>query len=143
MAGGETIHHDGLRHVHIDGCLDPDALELVLNIIHGRTSLVARELDLEYMAKVAVVVDDLDVYDTVSFCVDHWIRHLPTSSCGMRNEGNNIAKDMERNMILLLLVSVVFKHRDLLGVAAWNIIFSSKGSIPTQGLPLNQGYISK
>lgn len=137
-----VIHPDGLRHVHIDSCLDPSALEIVLNIIHGRTSLMARVLELELLAKVAVVVDDLDVHDAVSACADHWTRYQWRKYYRFRVKSAFIAKQLTRNMILLLLVSVVFKHNNLLSVAARDIVFWSRGSVPTLGLPLYQTCIS-
>nr|KMM71731.1 hypothetical protein CPAG_08032 [Coccidioides posadasii RMSCC 3488] len=62
----ETLTEGG-RKAHIldsDGCItiredgrDPDAMLLLMNVIHGRTRMVPREITLEMLAKVAVLVD--------------------------------------------------------------------------------------
>ncbi|KAB5522105.1 hypothetical protein GE09DRAFT_1293806 [Coniochaeta sp. 2T2.1] len=59
-----TIYPDGLRHVEIEG-FDRKAFLAVIKTIHGHkqeTLSLPEIIDLEFVAKIAVVVDDLDCY---------------------------------------------------------------------------------
>ena len=68
----KTIHPDGYRHVELEG-FDPEGTKMVLNILYGKTRRIPRTVDLELLAKIAVVVDDLECYEEVEVFSDMWI----------------------------------------------------------------------
>ncbi|KAB5522899.1 hypothetical protein GE09DRAFT_1258498 [Coniochaeta sp. 2T2.1] len=62
-----TIHTDGLRRVETEG-FDHEVFLAVIKIIHDHkqeTLSLPEIIDLEFVAKIAVVVDDLDCYPFV------------------------------------------------------------------------------
>ncbi|KAH7350753.1 hypothetical protein BKA65DRAFT_593644 [Rhexocercosporidium sp. MPI-PUGE-AT-0058] len=55
---------------------DPDALIILLNIIHGKTRLVPREVDLQTLAELATLVDYYHMQETVELWSDLWIEKV-------------------------------------------------------------------
>ncbi|KAF2966964.1 hypothetical protein GQX73_g6619 [Xylaria multiplex] len=54
----------------------PEAMLIVLNIMHGRNNEVPRELDLDSLAEVARVVDYFGCYEVMEVPAKSWIPHL-------------------------------------------------------------------
>lgn len=68
----KTIHPDGYQHVELEG-FNPEGTKIVLNILHEKTRRVPRTVDIELLAEIAVVVDDLECYEEVEVFSDMWI----------------------------------------------------------------------
>lgn len=98
-----STHEDGLYHTNSDG-FDAEAFFIVLNAIHLRFRQVPRIMDLETMAKVAVVIDYYEVEEAMEYVIGNWITSLrvlypvPTTYC--------------RNLLLWILVARVCGLRD-------------------------------
>jgi hypothetical protein len=73
------VQSDGRVHVKLDG-FDPNAITIVMNIIHGRGPRIPKTLDLETLAKVAVFVDSFKCYDAVEAYADRWLGQLEKST---------------------------------------------------------------
>ncbi|KAH7231319.1 uncharacterized protein BKA55DRAFT_680264 [Fusarium redolens] len=50
---------DGLYHWNFGGIFDAEAFELVLKIIHGKTRGIPQDVELDLLAGIASIVDDL------------------------------------------------------------------------------------
>lgn len=79
---GITLRNKG--HVVIPLSADLDAMIILLNIIHGASRKVPRQVSLEVLKKLAVLVCELGMLETVQFFSDTWIDNfqrlgLPTS----------------------------------------------------------------
>jgi hypothetical protein len=79
---GVTFRRNG--HVSIPLSADFDAMIVLLNIIHGASRKVPRQTSFEVLKKLAVLVCELGMLDTVQFFSDTWIDNfqrlgLPTS----------------------------------------------------------------
>jgi hypothetical protein len=74
---------------------DSDAILILMNIIHGRVRSVPRSIELEMLAKIAVLVDYYDCHEVVELISECWIQKL---SC-------NLPKEYCRDLILWLTVS--------------------------------------
>lgn len=120
-----TIHEDGYRHVTLEG-FDPSALKLLLDIIHGKTRKVPRSLDLEMLAKVSVLVDDFECHEEVEVFSDIWLNHLQDS----------LATEYNRDLILWILISSVFRKSALFKSATRTAILHSTRPIQALGLPI-------
>jgi len=60
--------------VEVDLPDDDEALMvIVLNIIHGRNRLVPKEVGLELLTKLAVLVDKYQMVEAIEWCSDTWI----------------------------------------------------------------------
>ncbi len=126
----KTIHPDGYRHVEFEG-FDPEGTKIVLNILHGKTRRVPRIVDLELLAKIAVVVDDLECYEEVEVFSDMWI-------AGSRA---TVPIEYDRDLILWILVSSVFRKPDLFKSTTRTAILWSPGPVQTLGLPIRQSVV--
>ncbi|KAB5536112.1 hypothetical protein GE09DRAFT_341279 [Coniochaeta sp. 2T2.1] len=119
-----AVYPDGLRHWDIEGCLDSKALTIVMDIIHGRTRQVPRSLELDMLAKVAVVVDDLQCHEAVEVFSEMWIGefYLPTQ--------------YTRDLVLWICIASVFQRQDLLDSAIQTAILQCTEEFRTLDLPI-------
>ena len=113
---------DGMHHWAFEPFFDPDAFELVMNIIHGHTKHVPIELELGTLAKVAAVVDDLRCEDAVWFFAKLWIRNLDNLPLG----------DTFDNLSRWIMISSVFNEPDIFARCTRKVIVYTTGSLPTR-----------
>ena len=64
------------RHVSISLTADLDAMIILLNIVHGVSRKVPRQVKLGILSKLAVLVSSLGMLDAVQFFSDTWIDNL-------------------------------------------------------------------
>lgn len=118
---------DGLRHIGASGW-DPDALLIVLNVLHARGKHIRRALELPMLARVAQVVDYYFLHDTISYASEIWLEKLkaapmPTRYC------------MES--VLWIWVSWVFKESRVFEKMMLIAVKQSRGPIQTLDLPIS------
>ncbi|KAH0423698.1 hypothetical protein CcaCcLH18_11994 [Colletotrichum camelliae] len=130
----KTLVHseDGRRHIQ-EKDWDADALLILMQIFHARTQNIPRSVDLEQLAKIAVLVDYYDCHDTVEFFVTLWIHSLQ----------EQLSLQCNRELVLWLLVSVVFRRDDLFQAVTKIAVTKSKGPLPTLELPVLQSPIDQ
>uniref|UniRef100_L2GB48 Uncharacterized protein n=1 Tax=Colletotrichum fructicola (strain Nara gc5) TaxID=1213859 RepID=L2GB48_COLFN len=130
----KTLVHseDGRRHLQAADW-DADALLILMHIFHARTQNIPRSVDLEQLAKIAVLVDYYDCHDTVEFFATLWIHSLQ----------EQLSLQCNRELILWLLVSVVFRRDDLFQAVTKIAVTKSKGPLPTLELPVLQSPIDQ
>ena len=119
------VYPDSCRRVTIDA-FDSEALKILLNIIHGKNSKVPGSLSLEMVAKVSEWVDDLDCYEQVGVFGDIWIRRLE----------NSLPKEYNRDLILWIFISFVFRQSSLFKSATRTAILHSTGPFQMLDLPI-------
>lgn len=81
-AEGTTFRRNG--HVSIPIAADLDAMIILLNIIHGASRKVPRQINFDVLKKLAVLVCELGMLEAVQFFSDTWIDNfkrlgLPTT----------------------------------------------------------------
>lgn len=96
---GAQDDSDGLYHVPSEDW-DSEALATVMNIVHGRWSLVPRIVSFEMLAKIAVIVDYYDIREPLHLILSLWMETYTASS---------IPTSLCRDVVLWILVSWVFK----------------------------------
>uniref|UniRef100_L2GBU8 BTB domain-containing protein n=1 Tax=Colletotrichum fructicola (strain Nara gc5) TaxID=1213859 RepID=L2GBU8_COLFN len=130
----KTLVHseDGRRHLQAADW-DADALLILMQIFHARTKNIPRSVDLEQLAKIAVLVDYYKCHDTVEFFATLWIHSLQ----------EQLSLQCNRELILWLLVSVVFRRDDLFQAVTKIAVTKSKGPLPTLELPVLQSPIDQ
>ncbi len=52
---------------------DPDALLILLRLIHGRSSQVPRMVDLRTLTQIAILVDKYELFETTDLLIDQWL----------------------------------------------------------------------
>ncbi|PMD25408.1 hypothetical protein NA56DRAFT_565466 [Hyaloscypha hepaticicola] len=55
---------------------DPEAFAIVLDIIHGHNRRVPREVELELLTEISILVDKYQIYEAVEFFAESWIEGL-------------------------------------------------------------------
>lgn len=112
------------------------ALLIVMNIIHGRSKQVPRSVDLQLMARIAVIIDRCACHEATWFFHKTWIgnyfRRRPNAS-GERG----------RDLILWLFVTITFYCPSWFGVAADLVIQTSRGRIHGWNLPFAAALIGE
>jgi len=99
---GSKPQADGRRYIVVQDW-DETALLIILRILHLRNRQVPRTIDLETLAKLAVLVDYYDCTEAVETYTTSWIASavssspVPTSYC--------------RELILWLCISTVFRSK--------------------------------
>lgn len=119
------VQADGFRHKYLEGS-DPCALNHVLNIIHFQSSKVPRELDVEELAKVAVVVDYFQCHEAVAFISRLWIH----------DNTKLLERTIGRSLLLWLTVAKVFSRDHILDQIRPIIMRYSVGALGTYDLPI-------
>ncbi|KAF2117932.1 hypothetical protein BDV96DRAFT_644269 [Lophiotrema nucula] len=100
---GSRDQVDGLYHVSAEGW-DEEAFLLLMNIFHLQHRKVPKTLELEMLAKVAVLVDYYECGEAIAFFTDIWAKDMkdtiavPTTYC--------------RDLILWVWVAWVFEIAD-------------------------------
>ncbi|TGJ87189.1 hypothetical protein E0Z10_g1629 [Xylaria hypoxylon] len=119
----------------VDGflCVDAsdwnrEALIIVLRIIHGQNRQVPKVLDLEMLAKVAIIVDYYDCHELFDAFAELWLLRLKHRFI--------LLHKLDRELILLLLVSWVFRWESEFKLATKIVLRQSKGPLNTLKLPI-------
>lgn len=120
-----VIHDDGLRHVRI-GEFNFDAMAIILNVIHGKDSLVPRELDLRMLAEVARVVDYLQCYEVMGLYSTCWISHLQKL----------IPSNYNSKLLLWIFIARAFRNEAIFGTCTRIAILAVRSQIANTSLPL-------
>jgi hypothetical protein len=92
-----TLRANG--HVTIPLSADLDTMIILLNIVHGASRKVPRQVSLEVLSKLAVLVSDFGMLESVQFFSDTWIDSF-------QREG--LPKSYNENVLLFLFVFWVF-----------------------------------
>lgn len=121
----ESSANAGYKYVVSAQDWDHEALRRVMNIIHGRTRHLPREIDLEDLAKIAAIVDYYKCHRTVEFFVRTWIENL----------GDRLPSCYSSELLFRLFVSCVFEEKEIFRRLTRLVILVTRGAISDLGLP--------
>jgi hypothetical protein len=130
---GHTLRSDGNLVLH-EKDWDPDALLVLMNIIHGHTRKLPRSVNLEMLAKIAVLVDYYRCVEVVEVFSEIWINKLKNTL---------LPKSYSRDLILWILVSWIFHQPTLFRSFTGIAIKESRGPIQTLGLPIPERIVGR
>ncbi|KAF7557848.1 hypothetical protein G7046_g5964 [Stylonectria norvegica] len=105
---------------------DEEAMLVLLNIIHGHTRKVPRVVELELMAKFAVLVDYYQCLEVVERYAESWLGRLKTSYPGPRDE------------TLRFFISWVFLEPAAFRSTSKALLMNARGPFHTWDLPFPQ-----
>ncbi|KAK4109353.1 hypothetical protein N656DRAFT_738362 [Canariomyces notabilis] len=105
---------------------DAEALRIVLCLIHSRTSNIPRNVTLEMLCKIAVLVDYYNLHEALRFCASLWIEDLR----------DPLPTTFGRDLILWICVSHIFKDATIFEAVTKRAIEHSPGDIPSLNLPI-------
>ncbi|KAI3319831.1 hypothetical protein HD806DRAFT_508074 [Xylariaceae sp. AK1471] len=118
---------DGLLHVDASGW-DTEALLIVLRVIHGQHRKLPKTMDLELLAKIAVIVDSYDCHEIFDAFAELWLQRLKSRFI--------LLHKLDRELLLLLFVSWVFGWTNEFKLATRIVLHQSKGPLRTLDLPI-------
>lgn len=122
---------DGLYLWEAGDFFDAKAFVTVMNVIHGRNRSVPKTVTLGQLARIAVVVDDLQCAEAMETVVDIW---LQTTKYDKK-------LPFGRDLILWLLVSQVFSLDSIFRSTTWSIMSTSDRKLDNLGLPIRHNII--
>ncbi|KAI1847290.1 hypothetical protein JX265_013989 [Neoarthrinium moseri] len=120
-----TLRSDGQYHIRTEDW-DAVALLILMHIIHGRTRGVPRAVDLEMLAKIAVLVDYYECHETVEIIVHVWLAELKWK----------MPQEYGRDLVLWRFVSWVFSEADLFEHLTEIALKTMTGTLSTISLPI-------
>lgn len=138
---GAILESDGYVVVPVY-CSNSNALFILLRIIHCQTREVPREVDLQMLCDIAVLVDFYDLYDAVEFFSSLWIDNLmskgPAFSSTYRNN-----PAMEKLIVQWVWVSYAFGYRTIFRQTTERVFRNSLGPMERYGLPIPNKVVGK
>lgn len=105
---------------------DLEALLIVLKIIHCQHNELPRTIDLDLLAKVAVIADYYECTDKTRFFADRWIENLE----------QNFPLTYSRDLMLWLWISWLYRLPVQFEKSTSIAMTQSKSTITTLGLPI-------
>ncbi|KAJ4249158.1 hypothetical protein NW762_012493 [Fusarium torreyae] len=117
---------DGLYHWTIEPMFDPEALRIVLRIIHAQAQHLPNHVPLEMIVSIAEVADDLRCHEALSFFVEVWIDRLSQS----------VPNQMCSELVQWIFIASVFGLDEKFKQASRVAIMHSTGPIDVSGLPM-------
>jgi hypothetical protein len=126
---------DGLYHWNFGDIFDAEAFELILKIIHGKTRGIPQDVELDLLAGIASIVDDLECYDALSFFSQKWLLEYGLTY--------SLPQSVNKTLAQLILVSFVFGNSTLFQSSTRIAIRCSSDALPTFGLPIRPEITSK
>ncbi|KAI3571949.1 hypothetical protein IWW34DRAFT_765325 [Fusarium oxysporum f. sp. albedinis] len=114
---------DGLCHWNFGGIFDAEAFELVLKIIHGKTRGIPQDVELDLLAGIASIVDDLECYDALSFFSQKWLLEYGWTY--------TLPQSVNKTLAQLILVSFAFEDAALFQSSTQIAIRCSSDTLPT------------
>ncbi|KAK4136029.1 hypothetical protein BT67DRAFT_440163 [Trichocladium antarcticum] len=109
---------------------DPQALKILMLVIHGCNRQVPRLLSLELLAKIAVLVDYYKCAEAVEVFAELWLRALKGTGQAP------ITEVVNRDLVLWLFVSWIFGDDDVFTAVARTALWQTQEPLPTLGLPI-------
>ncbi|KAI9713226.1 MAG: hypothetical protein M1820_001212 [Bogoriella megaspora] len=129
---GNSIQNTGAVDVEVKD-IYADALVILMNIIHGKTRSVPKEVDLDTLAKMAVLVDLYECAEAVEVFSDMWIAHLREA----------LPSVYSRDTVLWICISWVFRQRNVFKLATSAALKYSNGPIQSLLLPIPPRVVGK
>jgi hypothetical protein len=127
-----SISADCSRCIYADDW-DPEALLILMDIIHSRNRRVPRRVSLELLAKIAVLVDYYQCHEAVEVFAEIWLQKLK----------DDVPAKINRELVLWLCVSWVFSNAEVFASVTSIAVHQSLEPLPTLGLPIPGKIVGK
>ena len=125
---GEALRIQRRVEIRLQNGEDPDALLIILNIIHGHTRKVPQVVDLTMLTKIAVLVDFYECYEAVEIFSNMWMDSLK----------EDLPQSISTKLTQWIWVTWVFNKPKQFKAATRIAGRQNKGPIETDGLPIPQ-----
>lgn len=135
---GDTLRSKGRVEVALPDD-DTKAMEVILNIVHGRVRQVPREVTLEVLTALSILVDKYQMHEVVELYVEIWMVHLKP----------RVPKFFSPEFYKWLSIAWVFKLEAEFKHLTWIAIRESAGTrpilqpMPDPSFPISEAVLGK
>ncbi|OXV05291.1 hypothetical protein Egran_06941, partial [Elaphomyces granulatus] len=126
------------KTLQLQGCLrikekdwDAGALQILMDVIHGRTRKVPKVISLETLARIAILADYYECLEVVEMFSSMWMESLKST----------IPETFSRDAMLWICISWTFRHSEIFQKATQIAINHSTGPVQTMSLPIPERII--
>lgn len=124
-SGARDSTGGGLITIAVNDC-KPHTLRLILNIIHGHTRRIPREITLDQLAELSVAVDFFQCVEAVELAAQMWIETLKPQ----------VPAKWSSMIPTWIMISSVFNDEDVLSQVSKIAAEEGTGPLSTTGLPI-------
>ncbi|KAK5663986.1 hypothetical protein OQA88_198 [Cercophora sp. LCS_1] len=125
----ESSIEDGKQRIDSED-FNADAMLVVFNIIHGHWPSVPRDVDLELLCNIALIVDYYQLQATFDFIAPLWIERLRST--------DPIPTVYGRDAVLWMFIAWVFDDNDVFEETTSTALQTSRMGVEIEGLPIPQ-----
>ncbi|PVH85234.1 hypothetical protein DL98DRAFT_409677 [Cadophora sp. DSE1049] len=121
FAEGEALRTQGKVEIPLPDD-DPEAMAVLLDIIHGRSRRVPREVSVTQLALLAIVIDKYHSHEVAEVYSDIWLHHF-------KDEYDDFIINDESDLsmqLMWLTISWVFGNNTIFNMATANLIREDK-----------------
>jgi len=126
---GHTLRSQGYMEISMDG-QQPEAMLIVMNIIHGRTRQVPFSIDVDMLTRIAVLVDYLECHEAVEPYACRWVGNLE----------RYIPRNYSRELVQWICISLVFDEKELVEEITRTALLQAKRPVATLDLPIRDSF---
>lgn len=117
---------DGLFHWNFEPIFDSRAFEIVMQTIHGQTRHVPETVNVDLLAQIAAIVDDLECQNSVWFFAKRWLSQTQSPD----------PQEMSEDLVRWILISSVFGESEIFKKMTNRAIRYSTYIMPTFDHPI-------
>jgi hypothetical protein len=132
---GQTLARQGKVEIPLPDD-DPDALIILLYIIHGRTRMIPRRVDLPLLIKLSILVDKYQMHEVVEVFSEIWMEALK----------NDVPRVLTADTVPWLCISWVFRNDAVFKQVTEQLIRTGDSELDDElvnELPIPQAVIGK
>lgn len=122
---GQTLRSTGFLELPLPDD-DPDAISILLDVIHGHTRKVPRKVDFELLIHISILVDKYQLHEVVEVFSDGWIQALD----------QEVPAGLTVDLIPWLSIFWVFGQSDKFKLMTRIMERECDGTTETEGLPI-------
>lgn len=105
---------------------DPDALLILMRLVHGRFKEVPRRVNLATLTQIAILVDKYELTETTDLLIQGWIMGIK----------DKIPQQLTKDVLSYLLIAAVFDYEGVLIEASRVALQTSNEVVRNDGLPI-------
>jgi hypothetical protein len=129
---GATLQTTGIAEIPLPDD-HPAAFLILLNVVHGHTRRVPRQVDLRMLTRIAILVDKYQLHEALEMFTDIWCENMKGS----------IPQSFTDDSMAAICIYWVFGKSPQFKQATQIVQMESKGRVNEEGLPIPSSIIGK